>query len=70
MKAHKINWFVYTLDSNGKTIQTECDEDGGAITLATHLTLPSQELYTLWENLYYDNNIKENVGILFAVYLK
>ena len=28
---------------------------------ATHLILPSASIYNLWENLYYDSNIKENV---------
>lgn len=60
-KSLKINWFVYTLDSYGTVTQTENDEEGAEISLATHLTLPSQELFTLWESLYYDNNIKENL---------
>ncbi|ENN75932.1 hypothetical protein D910_08635 [Dendroctonus ponderosae] len=60
LNAHKINWYVYTLDTDGPTTQVQADEDG-EITLATHLTLPSKELFTLWENLYYEDNIKENI---------
>lgn len=61
LNAHKINWYVYTLDTDGPTTQVETDEADEEITLATHLTLPSKELFTLWENLYYEDNIKENV---------
>lgn len=59
----KVNWYVYSLDSYGTSTQTETDDDGQEICLAVHLTLPSKELHTLWENLYYENNIKENVNV-------
>jgi len=64
LKAQKVNWFVYTMDSDGPTTHTEADEEGEEVTLATHLVLPSKELFTLWENLYYDNNIKEKASKL------
>ncbi|KAL1495027.1 hypothetical protein ABEB36_010513 [Hypothenemus hampei] len=61
LKALKINWYAYTLNEDGPTTQIENDENGGEVTLATHLTLPSKELFALWENLYYDNSIKEKL---------
>lgn len=40
-------------------------EDGeeGEIVLSTHMTLPSVYLINLWENLYYENDIKKNVSV-------
>lgn len=63
----KVNWYVYSLDSDGTSTQTETDDDGQEICLAVHLTLPSKELHTLWENLYYENNIKENVSFFILL---
>lgn len=45
----------------GPKMENEEDGDGGEINLATHWLLPSAELYNLWENLHYDDNIKEKV---------
>lgn len=46
--------------------QNEDDEDG-EIVISTQLRLPSAVLVNLWENLYYDNNVKENVGICINI---
>ncbi|CAG9837188.1 unnamed protein product [Diabrotica balteata] len=55
-----INWFVYKLDSEGPLLQNE--EDGEEeITISTQLMLPSESLFNLWENLYYDHSIKQNL---------
>lgn len=40
---------------------SEADGSDEELVLATHLTLPSASLMNLWENLYYDNSIKQNV---------
>lgn len=39
----------------------EGDGENDQVNIATHLVLPSAEIFNLWENLYYENNIKENV---------
>ncbi|KAF7286483.1 hypothetical protein GWI33_005121 [Rhynchophorus ferrugineus] len=56
-----INWYIYSLDQYGVMAAAETDGEGEEVTLATYLTLPSQELFTLWENLYYEDNIKNNL---------
>ncbi|KAJ8922930.1 hypothetical protein NQ315_001474 [Exocentrus adspersus] len=58
----EIKWYVYNLHDYGPMVQTETDEnDESEAVLATHLSLPSTSLFNLWENLYYDNNIKSNL---------
>ncbi|CAH1154635.1 unnamed protein product [Phaedon cochleariae] len=57
----EINWFVYNLDTYGPVMQTETDGDDGEMVICTQLSLPSISLVNLWENLYYDNNIKQNL---------
>ncbi|XP_066258748.1 pachytene checkpoint protein 2 homolog [Euwallacea similis] len=61
LKIFKVNWYLYCLDLDGASTQTEIDENGGEIALASHLALPCKELFTLWENLYYEDNIKQNL---------
>lgn len=56
-----INWFVYKLDTEGPLIQNEEDGNDGEVTIATQLTLPSSCLLNMWENLFFDNNIKQNL---------
>ncbi|XP_060522110.1 pachytene checkpoint protein 2 homolog [Cylas formicarius] len=57
----QVNWFVYMLDSFGPIAETETNEDGEQINISTHLGLPSLELFDLWENLYYEDDVKENL---------
>jgi Cdc6-like AAA superfamily ATPase len=56
-----IKWHIYTLDLNGPMNQIEEGDEEGQLNIATHLMLPSADIYNLWENLYYDNNIKQNL---------
>jgi hypothetical protein len=58
-----IKWHIYTLDLNGPMNQIEEGDEEGQLNIATHLMLPSADIYNLWENLYYDNNIKQNVTL-------
>ena len=60
-KDYKISWFVYTLDESGPQLDTFEDEKDASINLATHLVLPSADLFNLWENLIYDSHIKYHV---------
>ncbi|KAG5858453.1 hypothetical protein JTB14_026453 [Gonioctena quinquepunctata] len=57
----EVKWFVYRLDTYGPVMQSECDGDEGEIIISTQLSLPSACLVNVWENLYYDNNIKQNL---------
>lgn len=56
----EVKWFIYTLDHYGPMNQNEEDEDGELV-VSTQLTLPSAHLVSLWENLFYEDNVKENV---------
>ncbi|EFA08556.1 Pachytene checkpoint protein 2 homolog-like Protein [Tribolium castaneum] len=58
---YEVHWHVYTLDNDGPQSQIEEGEDEGQLNFATHLMLPSAHIYNLWENLHYDNNIKQNL---------
>nr|XP_023028720.1 uncharacterized protein LOC111516851 [Leptinotarsa decemlineata] len=60
----EVNWFVYNLDDYGPIMQCESDGDEGEIIISTQLSLPSACLVNLWENLYYDHNIKQNVSYI------
>lgn len=55
-----VKWYIYTLDYFGPLQQSECDDEG-EIVVSTQLVLPSVHLINLWENLYYDSDIKQNV---------
>ncbi|XP_050294450.1 pachytene checkpoint protein 2 homolog [Anthonomus grandis grandis] len=61
LHSYKINWNIFMLQNEKSTIYDESDQGGEEIVLATHLTLPSKELFSLWENLYYDSNIKDDL---------
>ncbi|XP_019871347.2 pachytene checkpoint protein 2 homolog [Aethina tumida] len=57
--SHNLQWYVYSLDSYGPlNLTSEDDEDQ---IYGYHYILPSAELCDIWENLYYDNDIKENL---------
>jgi len=56
-----IKYYVYTLtleDGATETMQRESDE----FPVATHWLLPVKEFHYMWENLYYDCDIKNNVS--------
>jgi len=56
-----MKYYVYTLtleDGATETIQRESDE----FPIATHWLLPVKEFHHIWENLYYDCDIKNNVS--------
>nr|CAH7740075.1 unnamed protein product [Callosobruchus chinensis] len=55
-----IKWYIYSLDIYGAVTHTEEDDDGITV-MSTQLSLPSPHLLTLWENLYYDTDIKQNL---------
>lgn len=64
-KRASVNWYVYTLVTIGPRTDNEEDENGGELCLATQWVLPSSQLYNLWENLHYDDCIKEKVMGLY-----
>ncbi|XP_018570911.1 pachytene checkpoint protein 2 homolog [Anoplophora glabripennis] len=57
----EVKWYVYNLDNYGPMTHSETDANDEELVLATHLSLPSASLINLWENLYYDNNVKLNL---------
>lgn len=42
-------------------METFEDDCAGQVNLATHWLLPSASLFNIWENLIYDDDIKNNV---------
>lgn len=61
LKNTCVSWHVYSLDKTGPSLENEEDSEGGDVHFATHWVLPSAEFFNLWENLLYDDNIKEKV---------
>lgn len=43
--------------------------DSGELPVASHWLLPTQEFHYMWENLYYDCDIKNNVSIYINIYI-
>lgn len=62
LACFEIQWHVYSLDLHGPVQQIEDDEDNNTVDFASHLMLPSADLFNVWENLFYENNIKDNVS--------
>lgn len=57
-----IKYYVYRLTQEDAAIETmKCDSD--ELPVASHWVLPTQEFHNMWENLYYDCDIKNNVSI-------
>ncbi|KAL3283425.1 hypothetical protein HHI36_006570 [Cryptolaemus montrouzieri] len=56
----KIHWYIYTVNYSKPMVQNEYSSDG-EINIATHLVLPNADLTNSWENLYFDNDIKDNL---------
>ncbi|XP_058803990.1 pachytene checkpoint protein 2 homolog [Phymastichus coffea] len=51
---------VYRLNEEEAAIES-MNKDGESISAATHWILPSAEFYDLWENLFYEQGVKENL---------
>lgn len=56
-----VNWHVYKLDLKGPQNDVCEDDTGTEVNLATLWMLPSIDIHNTWENLIYNNNIKENL---------
>ncbi|XP_071576740.1 pachytene checkpoint protein 2 homolog [Temnothorax longispinosus] len=55
-----IKYYVYRLTQEDAAIETiTCDSD--ELPVACHWLLPAQEFHYMWENLYYDCDIKNNL---------
>ena len=59
--------YIYRLNQEEVAIET-MEKDGEEISAAAHWILPSEEFYGLWENLFYEIGVKENVSYLLRVY--
>ncbi|CAH0563536.1 unnamed protein product [Brassicogethes aeneus] len=55
---NKVKYYVYTLDTYGELEQYSDDNE---LLYGSQYILPSAELFDIWENLYYESNIKENL---------
>ncbi|XP_044736682.1 pachytene checkpoint protein 2 homolog [Chrysoperla carnea] len=58
--CHNLRWVVYRLDGFGPQEDVLQDSDE-VLTLSTNWILPSADLHCLWENLIYENEIKQNL---------
>jgi len=58
-----INYFIYKLNRNGPDIEeiSEEGEDAESMEAATYYTLPCSDLQGIWENLFYDSNVKKEL---------
>ncbi|KAL6254589.1 hypothetical protein P5V15_014641 [Pogonomyrmex californicus] len=55
-----IKYYIYRLTEDGAAMETmKCDSD--ELPVASHWLLPAQEFHYMWENLYYDCDIKNNL---------
>ena len=52
---------IYRLNNEDVALET-MHKDGEEIPAAAHWILPSQEFFGLWENLFYETGVKENVN--------
>lgn len=57
----ELNIFFYTLDENGAQYEKIDDESGDSVVLSTQYMLPSEEIFGIWENLIYDDDIKQKL---------
>lgn len=56
-----VKYYIYRLTQEGAATETmRCDSDD--LPVASHWLLPAQEFHYMWESLYYDCDIKNNVG--------
>ncbi|KAJ8972677.1 hypothetical protein NQ317_001697 [Molorchus minor] len=53
----EVKWYTTLAPLSKK----EDDGEDGELVIATHLSLPSADLVNLWENLFYEDNIKQNL---------
>jgi len=56
-----IKYHIYRLTEEGAATET-MNHDSGELSVASHWLLPTQEFHNMWENLYYDCDIKNNVS--------
>lgn len=62
LKNCLVSFHVYSLDETGPNLENDEDSEGRDVNLATQWVLPSSEFFNLWENLFYDENVKERVS--------
>ena len=57
-----IQYFTYKLNRAGPDIEEISeDEDAESMEAATYYTLPCSDLQGIWENLFYDSNVKKEL---------
>lgn len=56
-----LRFHIYRLTTESAATET-MENDGEILSTSSHWILPSQEFHYLWESLYFDSNIKDNVS--------
>ena len=63
MNDVKPIYYIYKLDEGGAAIEDLGEDDQGYdIPAATHWVLPTLDFHNLWDTLFFDSDIKEQVG--------
>lgn len=62
-----LKFHVYRLTTESAATETMKNDDED-IPASSHWMLPAQEFHHLWESLYFDSNIKENVGRICSTF--
>lgn len=62
-----LKFHVYRLTTESAATETMKNDDED-IPVSSHWMLPAQEFHHLWESLYFDSNIKENVGRIYLTF--
>ncbi|KAJ8680318.1 hypothetical protein QAD02_016105 [Eretmocerus hayati] len=60
LRSHDIKLHIYRMNQEEAAVET-MHKDGEEISAAAHWILPSEEFFGLWENLFYDSGVKENL---------
>ena len=64
-----VRVFVYRLSQEQAAVET-MQQDSEELNVASHIILPAIEFEGLWENLYFDPGVKENVSSTGFNYVK
>ncbi|XP_019886529.1 pachytene checkpoint protein 2 homolog isoform X2 [Ooceraea biroi] len=61
--ASIVKYYIYRLTQEGAATEI-MKSDSDELSVASHWLLPTQEFHNLWDNLYYDGDVKDKSGKL------